>query len=127
MLIKIARYKKTDKSTLGNIFIDGAFQCYSLERAINDPVHKAIPEGTYDMEWYDSPHNHLVVPLLKNVPGRSMIEIHPANLPQELEGCIAPGQSVGEDTVFQSRNAWAALVGLMHQASDKIQIQVTSL
>lgn len=126
MLIKIARNKFSDRSTLGKIFIDGAFHCFSLERALKDPDHCAIPEGIYDMEWYDSPHNHLTVPLLKNVPGREMIEIHPANFPEQLAGCIAPGMSVGDDCVNQSRDAWSSLVMQMHQAKDKISIEVRS-
>jgi len=47
------------------------------------------------------------------VPGRSGIEIHPANTPDELLGCIAPGLSAGQDRVNKSRAAMADLLGLI--------------
>ncbi len=33
---------------------------------------------------------------MMNVPNRTNIEIHPANLASELLGCIAPGDSLGK-------------------------------
>lgn len=51
--------------------------------------------------------------MLNNVPGRSGIEVHSANTPDELLGCIAPGLSAGDNRVNQSRAAMADLLGLV--------------
>lgn len=80
-----------DDRTEGKITIEGISVCDSLERPWGITDHPCIPEGTYPIITYYSPHNKREVPLLENVPGRSMIEIHPANHVSELLGCIAPG------------------------------------
>jgi len=80
-----------DDRTEGNLKIDGVSVSDTLERAWGIADHPCIPEGTYPVITYKSPHNKREVPLLENVPGRSMIEIHPANHTSELLGCIAPG------------------------------------
>lgn len=127
MLVQIKRSVFTEQSTIGKIFLNEVFQCCSLERALKDPDYCAIPLGTYEMEWYNSPHFNLTVPLLKNVPDRTMIEIHPANYPEQLKGCIAPGVIAKDDSVFQSRVAWEHLIGQMKQAQDKILIEVSNI
>ena len=86
MILKLFREVTENKGTFGYLFFDGHFICYSLENA-----EKIIPAGTYELELYSSPKNKRIVPLLKNVPNRNMIEIHIANYPSELEGCIAVG------------------------------------
>lgn len=53
-----------------------------------------IPDGTYELERFYSPtfSQHLLV---KNVPNRSGILIHPANdALTELRGCISPVSQV---------------------------------
>lgn len=87
MVIRLLREKPLVEATFGFLFINGVFQCYTIENS-----KLLIPLGKYDLEYFDSVKNKLTVPLLKNVPNRTMIEIHPANYPHELLGCIAPGE-----------------------------------
>jgi hypothetical protein len=68
---------------------------------INARSVDCIPEGTYPTEKYYSPTKGLVF-LLKNVPGRSEVEVHIGNyvagLDLDSEGCILVGKS------FEDRN-----------------------
>ncbi len=121
-------------STEGELLINGIYECYTLELARlfegkeNVPKHCCIPEGVFDLELYDSPHNKCDVLRLKNVPGRSEIEIHVANQPAELLGCIAVGWTHGPDWVGTSRRAFEALmqkVSPVIKAGEKVTIQIT--
>lgn len=46
------------------------------------------------------------------VPGRTAIEIHWANYPNQLEGCLALGttEELAADCIEQSKIAWTAFV-----------------
>lgn len=59
--------------------------------------HPSIPVGVYDWSKFISPHNGACL-LLANIPGRSMIEMHSANVMVELLGCIAPGSAFAQFT-----------------------------
>jgi hypothetical protein len=78
--------------TNGVLFINGAFQCNTIELPWhnNVPQHSCVPEGKYLLlkRWTAERGYHL---LLADVPGRALILIHPANnATKELQGCIAP-------------------------------------
>lgn len=62
--------------------------------------------------------NHLI---LKNVPGRSLILLHPANkAKEELRGCIAPVTYLnGPGKGIYSKAALDKLLSLVHQALDR--------
>lgn len=110
--ILIERMTFTDKSTIGELSIDGEFYCYTLERTCRktkDSGPVAIESGRYKLGLHDSPRFKRIVPILKDVPGRSFILIHPANKPDELEGCIATGMRHGHDEIFDSRKAFDPL------------------
>jgi hypothetical protein len=104
MTLDLTRKIKTEKSIIGDLCVNGVFECYVLERA-----DVACPAGTYDLELYDSPKNGKNTLQLKNVPNRRNIQIHVANFPHELLGCLAPGKSYGLDCVMSSRIALNAL------------------
>lgn len=107
--IRLRRLYFTNNSTIGELRMDNKFECWILEPALN-VVHGAIPFGTYEVTLYDSPKNHCMVPLLKEVPGREMIEIHTGNFPHDSNGCLLPGQMRGVDYVGQSELAFLALM-----------------
>jgi hypothetical protein len=91
--------------------VDGLFECYTVENAL-----LAIPADTYAIELYNSPMHGPDTPQLKDVPGRSNIQIHAANFPHQLLGCIAPGTSHGPDYVENSKLACAALLPKIRSA-----------
>jgi hypothetical protein len=74
------------------LYINGAFQCYTIELPWHNNAvpHSCIPEGKYMLakRWSAKFGDHL---LLADVPGRSLILFHPANNAlKQLKGCIAP-------------------------------------
>jgi hypothetical protein len=80
------------EGTQGVLEWNGTIVCYTIELPWlgNQKRISCIPEGEYVLQKRFSPklqwHLHL-----KNVPGRDLILIHPANdAKMELLGCIAP-------------------------------------
>lgn len=105
MILKLIREPMGPERTFGVLFTDGYFQCFTMENTM-----KIIPSGIYSFIFYDSPKNKCVVPLLQSVPGRSTIEIHPANFESELEGCIAVGTSKNDTMLLNSKEAFNNLM-----------------
>lgn len=104
MKLRLNRFKKSEKSWIGRLFVDGQEECYILER-----LDMIIPVGEYELELYNSPKHGVDTLQLRGVKGRSNIQIHIANAPHELLGCLAPGKSYKEDWVSQSKVATDAL------------------
>lgn len=94
MLITITRTYKDDDGLYGLLNIDiDPFKCATLER-----LSKCIPVGTYDLYFMWSEHfqqimPHIIVPAIPeaNLPKRIAIEVHWANYPAQLDGCLALG------------------------------------
>lgn len=106
MEILVLRARKiTENARRGVLFLDSDYQCRTLE---NNELE--IPEGKYEAEIYPSPRNHRDVILLKSVPNRTMIEIHIANYPHELIGCIAVGLGSTDRSLINSTTAFEALI-----------------
>lgn len=81
--------------TFGRLRADG-WSCVTVEREwlSNMPDVSCIPLGQYECSIIDSPR-HGTVYEVQNVIGRVNIEIHVANVMQELRGCIALGKAFG--------------------------------
>ena len=78
--------------TNGDLYFNGVFICHTIELPWldNSPRRSCIPEGRYEVVRRWSPR-HKAHFWIRNVPGRELILIHPANnAPKELKGCIAP-------------------------------------
>ena len=115
----LTRQPSTPDGTLGELRDDqGCFLCYTIELPWfdNEPDKSCIPAGTYDFARYVSP-KHGSVWMAHNVPGRSAIEIHPANLADELLGCIGVGSSIGQidklPAVLNSQNTFKMLLSTL--------------
>lgn len=116
--ITLDRLEFTDISTIGNFILDGDIFCKSLElscRKVNVDGKMAISPGRYelkinaDITTAKEKKFKFTVIQVCGVPGRTNIEIHPANWASELEGCIAPGMRKDIDVVYDSRNAFFKL------------------
>ena len=90
-VIKLTRFAVMPEGTLGRMNFPSGAQLYTIERPWieNRPFVSCIPAGVYQLEQDLTGRVH--GPRLRAVPGRSQINIHPANKPHELQGCIAPG------------------------------------
>ena len=90
---------------------DGSVECQTIERpwADNQEGVSCVPAGEYECALRFSPHHGFCVFGLVDVPNRSDVEIHAANLASQLLGCIALGESRdtlnGQDAVLASQAA----------------------
>jgi len=113
------RNEPNQVDTPGELLLDMEFVCHTIEDVDRNltqsmPILEltqqkiygktAIPYGRYAFDWYDSP-KHGRVPLLKDVPGFTMIEVHVANYASQLLGCVGVGMSATANAVWDSRKA----------------------
>lgn len=115
----------TDKSTQGEIWLDGKFVCYSLEPTCRSgpkvPDHTAIPAKRYLVNIQYSNKFGKKMPFLVDVPNFEGIMIHPGNFPDDTHGCILVGQTKGVDYVGESRVAFSDLFAIIQERSkDKL-------
>jgi hypothetical protein len=97
----------TEKSTIGRLFINGRFICYTLEDVVRAPGIKikkqtAIDEGCYNVRLTMSNRFKRVLPIIDNVPNFSGIRIHGGNFAKNTEGCILVGTNKGKDVIWGS-------------------------
>ncbi len=111
MELKLQRNPSTDKSTIGDLAVDGAHQCFTLEdpvRAVKIPGSTAIAAGRYPIELAWSSKFKCLMFHLIGVPDFNGILIHAGNTPEDTEGCLLVGRSYGPDEVYESVLAlWA--------------------
>lgn len=121
MEIVVTRDTRSIKTTTGKLYINGEFECYTLEdvdRGLkqNMPIDEikkrklygdtCIPEGRYEVIITYSPLFKKAMPLLLNVPGYEAIRIHPGNTDKDTLGCILLGSERSKDFVANSRIAF---------------------
>ena len=129
MEIQVLRDTSTPHSITGKLSIDGAFQCFTIERPYGDTDFAPIPEGKYPVRMRESAfwqqHGYKMVPGIFDVPGRTDIEIHPGNTAFQSHGCIIVGNLRGIDSVFESRLAFDTLLEKIQKESNTIFITIT--
>ena len=121
MLITIKRLYKTDTSTIGELLVDGLFECFTLEdkeRQVKIKGETAIPKGTYKVIINESNRFKRQLPLLLNVPDFEGVRIHSGNSNHDTEGCILVGQSRNKNYIGQSRKAFEKLFKKMQKAKE---------
>ena len=113
MTLTLTRRWREGEATIGELAVDGGFECYTLEDAVRDgpkiPGETAIPAGTYGVLLTYSPRFKCDLPLLTEVPGFEGVRIHPGNTPKDTEGCILGGRERGVAAITESRLAFSAL------------------
>jgi hypothetical protein len=121
MRIEVKRLHRTDNSTIGELTIDGKFECYTLEDKERDVKIKgetAIPKGTYKVIINQSNRFKKLLPLLIGVPNFEGVRIHPGNSNHDTEGCILVGQNRSVDYITKSRKAFDSLFKKMQGAKN---------
>lgn len=128
MKLFLKRLHKTEKSTIGELFIDGKFECYVLEdvERIEKVYGKtAIPKGTYNVVMTMSNRFKVILPLLENVPNYVGVRIHAGNKAEDTEGCLLLGQTRTVDFVGSSRLALKAFVSKLELALKTNKVSIT--
>lgn len=119
MQLRLIREPTAKDTTLGVLFVDGVFFCWTLEDAIRDdkiPHQTCIPPGRYDVVLSHSPRFNRVLPEVLNVPNFTGIRIHAGNDIADTDGCILVGEERGDAEIYHSRPALAHLQSLMDAA-----------
>jgi len=105
MELKVLRYSDNGESTLGLLFIDGVFECYTLEdeaRTYKVFNETRIPEGTYEIKLRTEGEHHAKymrkfgdlhkgMLWLQDVPDFQWVLIHIGNDDDDTAGCLLVG------------------------------------
>lgn len=116
------------EGTNGALYHLGELVCYTIELPwrSNEQGVSCIPEGRYRLtrRYSERYGYHLIV---REVPGRSLILVHPANNAlTELRGCLAPvSRLTGAGRGTQSRIAMRKLAALVYDAPLKESVYLT--
>ena len=110
--LTIARKFKNASCTSGYLAVNGEIIAYTLELPWqgNEPLISSIPDGTYGgILRYDHTDQWRIE--LTGVPGRTNVQIHTGNTPDDSEGCILIGLKLGDDlcSVVDSKKAYESL------------------
>ena len=111
----IIRETFTDKSTIGNLYLDGEWLCDTLELPWKDNQRSVscIPAGQYKVrlrtarESATRDYLHL---LIQDVPNRDYILVHIGNKSSDSRGCVLVGIGTEQDFVKNSRLAMELLM-----------------
>ena len=112
MILRLIREPSIHEATLGTLFLNGVFHCFTLEDAIRAekiPGKTAIPPGRYPVRVSWSPKFQRPLPEVMNVPGFTGIRLHPGNTVADTDGCILCGLQRTSLTVLNSKAAHAGL------------------
>ena len=107
MKLQVVRTQFGKDATNGLLFIDGVFECYTLEdqyQTVKVMHETCIPEGTYDIKFrktggfhakysarYKNAHYGMLH--LQDVPGFTYILIHTGNTDEHTSGCLIVGET----------------------------------
>jgi len=125
MELKLIRETFTEDSTIGKLYVNGAFHCFTLEDKVRDVKIKsitAIPKGKYEVAITYSNRFQQLMPLLINVPNFEGVRIHWGNYSKDTDGCILVGTTKGVNMIGNSRTAYTKLLTLLKQALKKEKI-----
>jgi len=140
MNLILKRTDFTDKSTIGELTINGKFICYVLEdkdRGLKDSMDvkeiamlklygvTAIPYGTYKVDLTMSARFKKILPILYKVKGYEGIRIHSGNTAEHSLGCLIVGRKKGIDKVSESLLAMGDLMSILEHIPDSEEITIT--
>jgi hypothetical protein len=128
MELKLIRETFTEKSTIGSLYVNGIFFCYTLEDkdrklesgGVKEYAKTAIPRGKYKVINSFSNRFKKYLPELVNVPQFAGIRIHAGNKAEDSEGCILVGATKAVDFIGQSQVTFGKLMKAI-QAVEKIE------
>lgn len=127
-MITIKRFVKNNKATIGQLEYAG-ITFYTVEKQWRDnrPFVSCIPDGRYKMVRYNSPRYGEDTWMVSDVPGRTYILFHVANVPDNVQGCFGLGDSV-YPTLEGVRNSRAAIAKFydLTASEDEMELTITT-
>lgn len=135
MKLLLHRQTFSDKSSVGTLYVNGLKECHTLEdrdRHLEEGGEKvygetAIPRNTYKVVITYSNRFKQPMPLLVDVPQFEGIRIHPGNTAEDTHGCILVGVGIGQDILYNSRQAYERLFNKLEAAEalgEEIEIEI---
>ncbi len=110
--ISIFRQYPDKKCTSGYLAVNGTIICYSLEKPWKENLNNisSIPAGKYNAILRYDHTDHWRIEL-KNVPGRTNVQIHIGNEVSDSKGCILVGNKLGANlcSIQESAKAYKKL------------------
>lgn len=133
MELSVIRKIFTDISTIGNLFIENEYFCFTLEDVVREPGIKipgktAIPYGRYEVIIDQSKRFGRAMPHILDVPMFEGIRIHAGNKSEDVEGCIAVGFTRDKDFIGRSVLAFNQFFDQLYEGliKDKAFITITT-
>ena len=120
MKLRLLREPSSHGATLGALYVDGVWLCWTLEdvvREVKIPHETAIPFGVYPVRLSLSARFKVELPEVLNVPGFTGIRIHAGNTNKDTDGCVLVGLDRGRAEIYRSRLALEGLMGRLRSAS----------
>ncbi len=150
MKLTVVRHQFGTDATNGLLFIDGIFECYTLEdqyQAVKVMHETCIPEGTYDIKFRKTggfhakyseryKNSHYGMLHIQDVPNFTYILIHTGNTDEHTSGCLIVGETqqdleiskdgfIGSSTVAYKK-MYAKVAGQLLQGKD-VSIEYTTI
>lgn len=121
MNLLLQREILTSESTIGQLFVDGQRECFTLEDVkrpdgIKIAGKTAIPAGKYGLTITESHRFGKPLPLLIGVEGFSGIRIHAGNTSEDTSGCILVGLTKEDNFIGKSQMAMSLLLPKIQNA-----------
>jgi hypothetical protein len=150
MKLQVIRTQFGTDATNGLLFIDGIFECYTLEdqyQAVKVMHETCIPEGTYDIKFRKTggfhakyseryKNSHYGMLHIQDVPNFTYILIHTGNTDEHTSGCLIVGETqqdleVSKDGFIGSsavayKKMYAKVAGQLLQGKD-VTIEYTTI
>ena len=150
MKLTVVRTQFGTDATNGLLFIDGIFECYTLEdqyQAVKVMHETCIPEGTYDIEFrkvggfherYDKRYKnaHYGMLHLQDVPNFTYILLHAGNSSDDSSGCIlttttqtdldSAKAGFGGQSQLAYKRMYDKVAGVLLQGK-KVEIEITTI
>lgn len=133
MELLVKRKSESKEWTQGELFIDGKFECFTLEdqKQVKKVMHETrIPAGRYRIllrtegsrhEKYSKkfPRFHKGMLWLQDVKNFQWILIHIGNTDDDSSGCLLVGRKFAEGKLFESTLAYEAMYKKVITAFDR--------
>lgn len=127
--VLIDRKYSFTESIVGDLSVNGAFVCYTLELAWlwNEKYKSCVPPGKYSA-FLRHDHEDKWRIELTGVPGnRTHVEIHIGNYPKDSVGCVLVGTSYSAGNVWDSGKAYEKLRVAYQRAPGAITVEFKGL